>query len=184
MSELDLKIEKSKNGVLAKPLKKGKGRTDGVELAKMGLASATVRPRDGAVAVRQRGKPPPKGICPPCFEKMRLARDAKVAAIRAAPHKRPRAHLLRAMHPNGFYVLRDLAKACPQLTYDAVSVYLRQRLLLDGLVVRVPAPQGMAHRAALRNGAKHSDPIRWLYRLTDAGVAEREAILARDREGG
>lgn len=116
-------------------------------------------------------------------EQRAAARERILAVLernRKPAHLRSRAHLLRLMEPGAAYVVNDLIRACPQLSGDAVKGHLRCRMLQQGLVERVPAPPGMKHRAPLMHGARHKDPIRWLYRLTESGIAERAAVQDGD----
>lgn len=154
--------------------------SDSEVLAAMGLAEAVVESRAGSA--------PPTPVAAAVkrsrqYVLMPEAFAARRRQIQADPHLMRRAHLLRLMEPGKTYVLRDLARACTQLGYNSVSAHMRQRLLLLGFVERVPAPPGMT-AGPLRHGSPRKDPLRWLYRLTEAGEAVRAEILRRDAEAG
>lgn len=155
-------------------------RGDKDVLADMGLLALLPDAMPEADRSRRREPVRHKGVT---AEQRAAARDRLLAALernRKPAHQRSRAHLLRLMEPGAAYVVNDLIRACPQLSGDAVKAHLRCRMLQQGLVERVPAPPGMKHRAPLMHGSKHKDPIRWLYRLTESGIAERAAVQDGD----
>lgn len=106
---------------------------------------------------------------------------------RAHPLPRPAAggrrmdHLLRLMEPGKCYVMADLRRACPQLSRGAVHGFIGVKFIRYGYLERVPAPPGMAHRGPLDHGAPQQSPIRWLYRLTEKGAAEAQAVAEADQ---
>lgn len=113
----------------------------------------------------------------------RRGSDRRLERLRADPHKRPRAHILRVMEPGRCYVVNDVVRALAGVYgIGAVKAQMRFRMPRQGLIERVPAPPGMEHRGPLDHGSPQKDPIRWLYRLTQAGSEERQAVLARDAE--
>lgn len=108
----------------------------------------------------------------------------RLERLRAEPHKRPRAHLLRVMEPGKAYVVNDLIRALHGVYgADAIKGQLRFRLPRQGLVERLAVPPGTPHRAPLMHGVRHKDPLTWMYRLTRAGEEERQAVLERDAVG-
>lgn len=173
----DLKI--AKGLPLAKRLKKSE-RSDKTVLAEMGLAALLPDASEPAPEAERRKPSEKRRRLPPAFVEGRRRSIERRRANPPPPHTRPRAHILRLMEPGRFYVVNDIIRACPQLSQDAVKIYMRQRLLQMGLVERVPAPAGMKHRGPLDHGSPHKDPIRWLYRLTAMGIAEAQAVAEGD----
>lgn len=105
---------------------------------------------------------------------------------RAHPLPRPPAgsrrmdHLLRLMEPGKCYVMADLRRACRQLSRGSVHGFIGVKFIRYGYLERVPAPPSMAHRGPLDHGSPQKSPIRWLYRLTEKGVAEARAVAEAD----
>lgn len=176
----ELKI--AKGLPLANRLKKAQ-RSDKTVLADMGLA-ALLPDATPAEADRPRPRPAPvrhHGMT----AQHRAAAGARLLAViernRKPPHLRPRAHLLRAMEPGRAYIVNDLVRALRGVYgADAIKAQLRFRMRVQGLVERIAAPPGTPHRGPLQHGSPQKDPIRFFYRLTEAGVKERQAVLDRD----
>lgn len=82
--------------------------------------------------------------------------------------------MLLLMEPGKAYVADDLV-APSGLGRNAAKAWVRVKLRQMGLVERVQAPAGMKHSGPLLHGSPHKDPVRWLWRLTERGIAERQA---------
>lgn len=159
-------------------------RGDKDVLADMGLL-ALLPDATPAEADRPRPRPAPVkrgGVANPAW----LAGSARrLERLAAEPHKRPRAHLLRAMEPGRAYIVSDLVRALRGVYgAGAIKAQLRFRMRVQGLVERIAAPPGTPHRGPLMHGSPQKDPIRFFYRLTQAGIDERQAVLQADRERG
>lgn len=175
----ELKI--AKGLPLANRLKKGE-RSDKTVLADMGLA-ALLPDATPAEADRPKPRPAPvkRGVANAGFLEGTRKRLERLAA---EPHRRPRAHLLRAMEPGRAYIVSDLARALRGVYgAGAIKAQLRFRMRVQGLVERIAAPPGTPHRGPLMHGSPQKDPIRFFYRLTQAGEEERQAVLDRDAAG-
>ena len=174
------KSSEAEKPALAIPKQQGV-RSDANIIADLGLTALVVPPRP-AEAERPRPRPRPVPV------KRQTANAAwlvglrrRVERIRSAPHLRPRAHILRVMEPGAAYVVNDIIRALAGVYGgDAIKAQLRFRLPRQGLVERVPVPRGTPHRAPLNHGAPHKDPLTWMYRLTQAGVDERQAVFEHD----
>jgi hypothetical protein len=177
----ELKI--AKGLPLANRLKKAE-RSDKTVLADMGLAALLP---DASPAEADRPKPRPRPAPskrPPANAAWLAGMARRLERIEAAPHKRPRAHLLRAMEPGRAYIVSDLVRALRGVYgAGAIKAQLRFRMRVQGLVERIAAPPGTPHRGPLMHGSPQKDPIRFFYRLTEAGVDERQAVLDRDAAG-
>lgn len=160
-------------------------RGDKEVLADMGLL-ALLPDAIEAKAARPKPRPAPRsGKRPPAhaawIEAIKRGGAKRLERIRAQPHKRTRAHILRALEPGQAYVVNDVIRALQGvLGGDAIKAHLRCRMIEQGLIERVAAPPGTPHRAPLMHGSKHKDPVRWFYRLTQAGIDERQAVLEHD----
>lgn len=174
----ELKI--AKGLPLANRLKKGE-RSDKTILADMGLL-ALLPDATPAEADRPRphvaARPKRRGGASTAFLDGTRKRLERLAA---EPHNRPRAHLLRAMEPGRAYIVSDLVRALRGVYgAGAIKAQLRFRMRVQGLVERIAAPPGTPHRGPLMHGSPQKDPIRFFYRLTQAGEEERQAVLDRD----
>lgn len=156
------------------------GSSDRAVLASMGLSDIVSEIDDRPATLKpakSKAKRPPSP-----------AQAAHLRSLaRAYPLRRPPAgsrrmdHLLRLMEPGKCYVMADLRRACPQLSRGSVHGFVGVKFIRYGYLERVPAPPGMAHRGPLDHGSLQQSPIRWLYRLTEKGVAEAQAVAEADR---
>lgn len=157
-------------------------RGDKDVLADLGLLA--LLPDVGPEVDRPRPKPAPvkrPRASAAWVEAIKRGSARRLERIRAAPHKRTRAHILRVLEPGRTYIVNDVIRALAGvMSGDAVKAHLRCRMRAQGLVERIAAPPGTPHRAPLRHGSPHKDPVRWFYRLTPAGIDERQAVLEHD----
>lgn len=157
-------------------------RGDKDVLADLGLLA--LLPDVGPEVDRPRPKPAPvkrPRASAAWVEAIKRGSARRLERIRAAPHLRPRAHILRVMEPGAAYVVNDIIRALDGIyRADAIKAQMRFRMLRDGMLERLPAPRGMTVRAPLMHGAPHKDPLTWLYRLTPAGIDERQAVIEHD----
>lgn len=176
----ELKI--AKGLPLANRLKKAQ-RSDKTVLADMGLLALLP---DATPAEADRSRPrPASGKRPPAhaawIEAVKRGGAKRLERLRAEPHRRPRAHILRVMEPGACYIVNDVIRALDGIyRADAIKAQLRFRMPRQGLVERLAAPPGTPHRGPLMYGSPHKDPVRWFYRLTQAGIDERQAVLEAD----
>ena len=167
---------------------KNRGRRDETVLAGMGLEALVVAQVERSAPVR-RLKPSPGGR-PERYAvataRLQAVAARKVEAIRAKSWaERPAGLVLAAMEPGRAYVERDLAKALrPRFSRSCVSAYLWRMLPAWGLVERIAAPPGMKHRGVLSTGELPVQPVKWLFRLTEAGIAARAEAVQGLSEGG
>lgn len=163
-----------------------KASADRAVLAAMGLGDIVAEVDDRPPAPKRARSKPRRAPTPAQVAHLR-------SLARAYPPPRPPAgrrkmdHLLRLMAPGKCYVMADLRRACPQLSRGSVHGFVGVKFIRYGYLERVAAPPGMAHRGPLDHGSPQQSPIRWLYRLTERGVAEAQAVAEADwaaRTGG
>ncbi len=131
-------------------------------------AKRPVAPRSAAqLAVLAAGRERARQVC--------AAREAADREAGARLKARELDRLLLTMRPGEAYVLNDLIKPSG-CNPNSVRAWLRQAFRRRGWVERVPASPGLPHKGPLKHGLRQKDPIRWLWRLTDEGVAERRMV--------
>lgn len=157
-----------------------KASSDRAVLTAMGLGDIVAEVDDRPAAPKRAQSKARRALSPAQVAHLR-------ALARAYPPPRPPAgrrkmdHLLRLMEPGKCYVMADLRRACPQLSRGSVHGFIGVKFIRYGYLERVPAPPGMAHRGPMDHGAPQQSPIRWLYRLTERGVAEAQGVAEADR---
>lgn len=157
-------------------------RGDKDVLADLGLLA--LLPDVGPEVARPKpGHAPRRGAHPAWVAAVKRGGAMRLERLRAEPHKRPRAHILRVLEPGRSYIVNDVIRALAGVYgADAIKAQMRFRMPRQGLLERIAAPPGTPHRAPLLNGGRHVDEVRWFYRLTKAGEEERQAVLDRDAE--